>query len=89
MFRRFFSIFGLISLVLLSNIAKGQFDDDVSLTGGLNALKVAVPFLTIAPDSRAGAMGDVGAATQPDGYSQHWNPAKYPFMDKKWGIAFS
>ncbi|HOZ15939.1 MAG TPA: type IX secretion system outer membrane channel protein PorV [Tenuifilaceae bacterium] len=89
MFRRFFSIFGLISLVLLSNVSKGQFDEDMSLTGGLNALKVAVPFLTIAPDSRAGAMGDVGVATQPDGYSQHWNPAKYPFMDKKWGVAFS
>ncbi len=89
MFKRFFSIFAILGLLLISNVSKGQFDDDVSLTGGLNALKVAVPFLTIAPDSRAGAMGDVGVATQPDGYSQHWNPAKYPFIDKKWGVAFS
>ena len=65
MFKRFFSIFAILGLLLISNVSKGQFDDDVSLTGGLNALKVAVPFLTIAPDSRAGAMGDVGVATQP------------------------
>jgi len=29
----------------------------------LNAIQTAVPFMTITPDSRAGAMGDVGVAT--------------------------
>ena len=28
----------------------------------------------IAPDSRGGGMGDVGAATDPDVNSQYWNP---------------
>lgn len=78
----------LASFIAVCGSSYGQVDVE-ELSGGLNALKVAVPFLTIAPDSRAGAMGDVGVATQPDGYSQHWNPAKYPFTDKQWGIAFS
>jgi len=55
----------------------------------LNAIQTVVPFLTIAPDSRAGAMGDVGAATSPDIYSQHWNPAKFAFIDGRAGVGIS
>ncbi len=55
----------------------------------LNAIQTVVPFITIAPDSRAGAMGDVGAATSPDIYSQHWNPAKYAFIDGNAGVGIS
>jgi hypothetical protein len=55
----------------------------------LNAIQTVVPFLTIAPDSRSGAMGDVGVATTPDVYSQHWNPAKYAFIDGKGGVGIS
>ena len=55
----------------------------------LNAIQTVVPFLTIAPDSRAGAMGDVGAATTPDIYSQHWNPAKFAFIDGRAGVGIS
>lgn len=55
----------------------------------LNAIQTVVPFLTIAPDSRAGAMGDAGVATSPDVYSQHWNPAKYAFIDGKGGVGIS
>jgi hypothetical protein len=55
----------------------------------LNAIQTVVPFLTIAPDSRAGAMGDVGVATTPDVYSQHWNPAKFAFIDGKAGVGIS
>ncbi|MDR0713109.1 MAG: type IX secretion system outer membrane channel protein PorV [Bacteroidales bacterium] len=54
-----------------------------------NAIRTAVPFMTIAPDSRSSAMADVGVATTPDVNSQHWNPAKYVFMEKKGGIALS
>lgn len=57
--------------------------------GELNAIQTVVPFLTIAPDSRAGAMGDAGAATEPDIYSMHWNPAKFAFIDGKGGIGIS
>ncbi len=58
-------------------------------SGTLNAIQTAVPFLTIAPDSRAGAMGDVGVATSPDCFSLHWNASKYAFIDGKAGVALS
>ena len=55
----------------------------------LNAIQTVVPFLIIAPDSRAGAMGDAGVATSPDVYSQHWNPAKYAFIHGQGGVGIS
>jgi len=55
----------------------------------LNAIQTAVPFMTITPDSRAGGMGDVGVASEPDINSQYWNSAKYPFMESKGGVALS
>jgi len=55
----------------------------------LNAIQTAVPFMTITPDSRAGALGDVGVATSPDINSQNWNSAKYPFMKSDGGVALS
>jgi hypothetical protein len=54
-----------------------------------NPIQTVVPWLTIAPDSRAGAMGDAGVATTPDIYSMHWNPAKFAFIDGKYGTAIS
>jgi hypothetical protein len=55
----------------------------------LNAIQTVVPFLTIAPDSRAGGMGDAGVATSPDVYSMHWNPAKFAFIDGAGGVGIS
>ncbi|MDR0422172.1 MAG: type IX secretion system outer membrane channel protein PorV [Proteiniphilum sp.] len=54
-----------------------------------NPIPVALPSLQIAPDARGGGMGDTGAATAPDVYSQHWNAAKYPFIPGEAGIAFT
>ena len=34
-------------------------------------------------------MGDIGAATEPDIFSQHWNPAKYAFAYSKAGVSLS
>jgi len=56
---------------------------------GGTSITTAVPILTISPDSRSGAMGDVGVATTPDANSQHWNPAKYPFTDNDFGLTIS
>jgi len=58
-------------------------------TSGANYISTAVPFLTITPDSRAGAMGDVGVATSPDANSMHWNPAKFAMIDGNYGVAAS
>jgi len=54
-----------------------------------NPISTAVPFLTITPDSRHGAMGDVGAATSPDANSQYLNPSKYAFTEGKFGFSLS
>lgn len=54
-----------------------------------NPVLTGVTSLTIAPDSRAGAMGDVGAATDPDVNSQYWNPAKYPFAISPAGFSLA
>jgi hypothetical protein len=59
------------------------------LQSSLNALQTTVPFLTIAPDSRAGAMGDLGVATTPDANSQNWNAAKYAFIKDRMGVSLS
>ena len=55
----------------------------------LNTITTAVPFLLIAPDSRSGAMGDVGVATTPDANSIHWNPAKLAFASEEMGASIS
>ena len=54
-----------------------------------NPVYTGVTSLSIAPDSRAGALGDVGCATDPylDNNSQYWNPAKYPFTSSQAGIS--
>jgi len=54
-----------------------------------NPIVTAVPSLSIAPDARAGGMGDIGAATTPDVNSQFWNPAKYVFMESDAGVSIS
>ncbi|MBQ5387955.1 MAG: type IX secretion system outer membrane channel protein PorV [Paludibacteraceae bacterium] len=51
-----------------------------------NPVTTAMPSLTIAPDAHAAGMGDIGAATNPDLNSQHWNPSKYAFMESKGGL---
>ena len=61
-------------------------DEDIST---FNPIQTQVPSLSIAPDARGGGMGDVGAATTPDIYSQHWNPAKYAFAYSKGGVGLS
>lgn len=54
-----------------------------------NPVNTSVTSLSIAPDARAGAMGDVGAATEADVHSQYWNPAKYPFNIARAGASVS
>ena len=52
-------------------------------------ITTGVPFLLIASDARAAAMGDMGVATSVDTYSQHWNPSKYAFSESKSGFGIS
>jgi hypothetical protein len=76
---------GFLILVLVVTASVSIF----SQTNDSRVIMTYVPFLTIAPDSRAGAMGDAGVATSPDVYSLHWNPAKFAFIDGKAGVGIS
>ena len=68
---------GLVSL----HTANAQQDNRVITTG--------VPFLMIAADARAAGMADQGVATSSDVYSMQWNPAKYAFALREYGVAVS
>ena len=52
-----------------------------------NTITTATPFLLIAPDARAGGMGDIGVASSPDAYSLHWNASKFAFMPTEMSVA--
>ncbi len=52
----------------------------------LNALTTATPFLLISPDARSGGLGDMGVSTSPDAYSQHYNAAKYAFLESQFTV---
>ncbi|MBA2611104.1 MAG: type IX secretion system outer membrane channel protein PorV [Bacteroidetes bacterium] len=79
----------LIIFALVTKSTFGQISS--SQIGGqtINPITTAVPFLLISPDSRQGGMGDVGAATDPDINSIHWNGSKLAFADKKFGVGFT
>jgi hypothetical protein len=77
--------FGLLTTITAQN--SGTITN--KLLGTLNTIQTTVPFITIAPDSRAGSMGDLGVATTPDVNSQHWNAAKYAFVEDRSGISIS
>ncbi|MCY1721353.1 type IX secretion system outer membrane channel protein PorV [Prolixibacteraceae bacterium Z1-6] len=79
---RYFCLIALITLVAETVMAQGTLS-------GANTITTAVPFLAITPDSRAGGMGDAGVGTSADVNSQHWNPAKYIFMESDMGVGLS
>ena len=81
----------LTAILLLTQVQVfAQSDEGHNPLGQtLNAITTAVPFLSIAPDSRAGAMGDIGCATSADANSQSYNPAKYAFCENAFGFSVS
>ncbi|MBD5196417.1 MAG: type IX secretion system outer membrane channel protein PorV [Bacteroidales bacterium] len=54
-----------------------------------NPVNTGVTTLSIAPDARGSAMGNLGAATDPDMNSQFWNPSKYAFGYSTGGLSLS
>jgi hypothetical protein len=87
--RRLTVLFIFITGIFTAVFAQSSGAITNKLLGSLNAIQTTVPFITIAPDSRAGAMGDLGAATSPDVNSQHWNAAKYPFIENEFGFSLA
>jgi len=76
----------LVTLLLVSVSLTVSAQDKENM---FNPVNYAIISQTIAPDARSGGLGDVGAATDPDVNSQHWNPAKYPFNISRAGIALN
>lgn len=91
--RRF--LFGTITLFLSYISLNAQVGDEYhgitsqNLSEEYNVITTAVPFMTITPDSRAGGMGDVGAATSSDVWSQSWNASKYALSKKDMSAGIS
>lgn len=79
----------IIVFLLLVVAMQNAWADDWGAKSQFNPVQTGVSSLSIAPDSRGGGMGDVGVATDADVYSQHWNPAKYPFNIARAGLGLS
>ena len=78
----------LILFIAINSFAQHTLTTS-QISGQLNTITTAVPFLLISPDARAGAMGDAGCASTPDVYSNYWNAAKNVFAEKEMGVGIS
>ncbi|QSE97939.1 type IX secretion system outer membrane channel protein PorV [Fulvivirga lutea] len=83
----------IVALILFSTtliMAQGTTPQDpIGQSDDRRVITTAVPFLTITPDARAGAMGDAGVATTPDANAVYWNPAKLAFINNDVGFSLS
>ena len=75
----------LVIALGLTSVQTVWAEDDVR--DQFNPVQTAVVSQSIASDARAAGLGDIGVATEPDVYSQAWNPAKYPFTISRAGFA--
>lgn len=78
--------------VIATTAALGQTGNTSSSEASdlqLNTITTAVPFLQITPDSRSGAMGDVGTALSPTSNSFFWNTSMLGFTKEKSEISIS
>ncbi|MDP2424093.1 MAG: type IX secretion system outer membrane channel protein PorV [Bacteroidales bacterium] len=87
--RSFFASKRLLWLAILLMSFSFSYAQRISRNDKLRVVTSAVPFLLIAPDARAGSLGDVGAATIPDINSLRWNPAKLSFIEKDMGFSMA
>lgn len=77
-----------IALMMLLAVPVLAYADSAS-KNDFNPVTTGVTSLSIAPDARGAAMGDIGAATDPDINSQYWNPSKYAFAYSHGAIGLS
>lgn len=72
----------LVTVLTLSQVQAQTYNQNRAITTG-------VPFLLINADARSAGMGDMGAATSTDVFSQQHNPAKYAFAEDQQGVGIS
>jgi hypothetical protein len=77
----------IFSFVAMSAFGQGSGVTDDQLQ--LNTITTAVPFMSITPDSRAGAMGDAGTALSASSTSIYWNTSMLNFAEEKSAISIS
>lgn len=80
---RFLVLIAFVFIFKLNAQETVVFDNQTSV------ITTGVPFLLIASDARAAALGDMGVATSVDAFSQNWNPSKFTFSTYKSGIGVS
>lgn len=80
-------IYSLIFLVTVFNVSAQT--TIIPNANDSRVITTGMPFVLIAADARAAAMGDMGVATSVDGFSQQWNPSKYAFSETKSGLSVS
>lgn len=85
--KRYYKIV-MVSLMMLVSPSLILAQDDIK-DNEFNPVNTGVTTLGIAPDARGSAMGNLGAATDPDIHSQYWNPSKYAFAYSNGGVAVS
>lgn len=78
------SFFVILTSTLFAQ-KSGATDEDLQL----NTITTALPFMSITPDSRSGAMGDVGTALSGTSSSIYWNTAMLSFAEKRSEISVS
>ncbi len=83
----------LIILLIASSFSFGQSTDSETRDNlqfkKLNAITTSMPFLSINPDSRSGALGDAGTALSATASSIYWNTAATAFSKKGGEIGIS
>lgn len=82
-------ILAFITIGFFAKVNAQTLTEQIPFTNDSRVITTGVPFLLIASDARAAALGDMGVATSVDAYSQHWNPSKYAFSETKSGIGVS
>ncbi len=81
----FFTVFSVLNINAQAvNNANSTLDGST-----LNTITTSLPFMSITPDSRSGAMGDVGTALSATSSSIFWNTAMLNFAEKKSEISVS
>ena len=79
----------LLRNIIVAAAALGCAGSAAAQKNEFNPVQTGVTSLNIAPDARGAAMGDLGAATEPDAYSQYWNPSKYAFAYSTAAVSLS
>ena len=80
----------ILLLIAFAFIVKVNAQETIITSGeDRRVITTGVPFLLIAPDARAAALGDMGVATSVDAFSQQWNSSKYAFSETQSGVGVS